>query len=739
MKTCRAIHHDLRTLFDAGAMGRLSDGELLELFISRRDGPAFEAIVRRHGPMVLGVCRRVLRDHHDAEDAFQATFMVLARRAGSVRPREKLPNWLHGVAHNTAIKARALNARRRSRERHVTTMPDLETRPAETGDDLAGCLDRELRRLPEEYRLPIILCELEGLGHREAALKLGWPVGTVSGRLSRARAMLAVRLTRRGLALPVGALAMAPRPGSASAGVPAFLFRRTIETAIPSAAGPVMAAGAISGPVAGLTNRIIGGMMMSRLIATVGAVLAGGMLVSGGIAGQRVLARPGARGVLRPAARPAFEDPASREAKLLQGTWQGAEIVVNGKKASISEARDLLMTFEGEEILMRSVNGPGRGRRSRYKLYPGQTPRAIDLIPVEGDERGQTSAGIYELEKDRLKICTPSNVTGKEAVRRPSGFRTKGGDGLVLFVLERVGPNGPVDPGPRDASLAAFEVIDRDYQRAEHAYQDEMFRPRTADERGKAQAKKRPDTDRFAGRFLELARARPGTREALFSLCWAVVNAPAGEPGKQALALLEDGRLAGSSPGDLLQALEVARTSQEALPSPLIPIVLRTAEGQLDHPAAAGLLTWVCRNHYASEWPEEPRFFAEAANLIATQFADRPGIQNFCECLGSVSGHSPAWAGKYERHLRTILDRNRDRLVLCMAHYALATVLKNADAARHDEAEKLYESFIKRFEDHPDPATKGLESQMIEMAKQEIKRIRDRRKDRPAPAPKPER
>src|SRR5262249_43235583 len=122
--TCRAIHHDLRTLFEAGATGGLSDGELLARFVARRDEPAFEALVRRHSPMVLGVCRRILRDHHDAEDAFQATFLVLAGKARSVRPAEMLANWLYGVARQTAVKARAVNARRRSRERQVLTMPE---------------------------------------------------------------------------------------------------------------------------------------------------------------------------------------------------------------------------------------------------------------------------------------------------------------------------------------------------------------------------------------------------------------------------------------------------------------------------------------------------------------------------------------------------------------------------------------------------------------------------------------
>jgi RNA polymerase sigma factor (sigma-70 family) len=160
MKTWGTAEHDLRTLFQAGALGNLSDGELLERFVVRRDESAFEAIVRRHGPMVLGVCRRVLRDHHDVEDAFQATFLVLARKAGTVRPGSMLPNWLYGVAHQVAIKARAINARRRSRERQVTAMPEPATVPSAPVDDLRGLIDRELSRLPDKYRAPVILCDL---------------------------------------------------------------------------------------------------------------------------------------------------------------------------------------------------------------------------------------------------------------------------------------------------------------------------------------------------------------------------------------------------------------------------------------------------------------------------------------------------------------------------------------------------------------------------------------------------
>jgi RNA polymerase sigma factor (sigma-70 family) len=736
VKTAGLAQHDLRILFQAGALGNLSDGELLERFVARRDEPAFEAIVRRHGSMVLGVCRRVLRDHHDAEDAFQATFLVLARKAGTVRPGSMLPNWLYGVAHQTSIKARAINARRKLRERQVAAMPEPQTGPQQRGDDLRGLIDRELNRLPAKYRAPVILCDLEGLGHKEAALRLGWPIGTVSGRLSRARAMLARRLTGRGLALPAGLLAVGLGEAAASAAVPPPLTHRTIQAALPFALGQSTTLGVIPVAVAALSNRILGGMMRSKLIATAGACLAGGIVLFGGMGGHRILAGHTGRGVIRPAARAVVvEDAAAIESKLLQGTWQGVEVEINGKRVSTAEARDLLIEFQGDEILMRNVNGPARGRRSRFKLDPRKTPRMIDVTPLDGQESGQTAASIYTLERGRLMLCIPSMAPGKDPGQRPKRFQTRDGDGLVLFVLERVGPKGPADPGPRDATLAGFEVIQRDYERAELAYQDALFQARTAEARQKVQAGKRPKTEQFAERFLRLAQDLPRTREELFALCWAAVNAPTSEPGKRALAILEEGRLDAADPIEVSKALDAARTSQESLPSPLAPLVLRRAERNLEDPACAGLLTWVCRNFYQSEWPEEPRLFAEAAALLVDRFADSPGIQNFCECLGSVDGRSPSWAPKYERHLRTIVDRNRDRWVLCMAKFALATVVKNSGPARQDEAVQLYESFIKRFEDLSDPSSKHMESQMIEMAKRQIKMIRDQNKGRPAPVP----
>jgi RNA polymerase sigma factor (sigma-70 family) len=257
-----AVVRGLGTLFSEGAMGMLSDGQLLDRFVEWREASAFEAIVERYGPLVWGVCRRVLRHHHDAEDAFQAAFLVLTRKAASVMPREKLGNWLYGVAFQTAMKARAIRAKRRVRERRAWEMTEPEIDPQEQPDELISRLDREITRLPEKYRMPIILCELEGKTHRQAAEQLGWPVGTVSGRLSRARSLLANRLCRRDRPLTAGAPTVLLAYDAASASVPPELI---ISTGQVASLGKVGKAEVVSAEVAALTGKVVKAMLLNRL------------------------------------------------------------------------------------------------------------------------------------------------------------------------------------------------------------------------------------------------------------------------------------------------------------------------------------------------------------------------------------------------------------------------------------------------------------------------------------------
>src|SRR5262245_57750451 len=210
-----------------------TDGQLLEAFIQRRDSQALEVLVRRHTPMVWGVCCRKLANHHDAEDAFQATFLVLVRKAASIRSRELLANWLYRVADTTVRKARQMAAKRSTRERQGSTLPEppTEARDHEFGPELRALLDEELGRLPEKFRVLIVLCDLEGRTRPDVAQQLGLPEGTVGSRLARGRALLARRLSRRGLSLSATSLAIVLPQQAASGAVPAALLSNTIKAA----------------------------------------------------------------------------------------------------------------------------------------------------------------------------------------------------------------------------------------------------------------------------------------------------------------------------------------------------------------------------------------------------------------------------------------------------------------------------------------------------------------------------
>jgi RNA polymerase sigma factor (sigma-70 family) len=221
----------------------LPDEDLLERFLSGEEleaQEAFRALVERHGPRVLGICRHVLAREHDAEDAYQATFLTLARKGSTIRNRQALAGWLHEVAHRVALRARARASRRLTIEREVVTMAPPRDRPGNqdeevSREELRPVLHEEVDRLPEKYRVPVILSYLEGRTNEEVAELLRWPVGTVKGRLLRARQLLRSRLSRRGLALSTAFVVTALSGGRVRAAVvPAELVTRTVRLANPS-------------------------------------------------------------------------------------------------------------------------------------------------------------------------------------------------------------------------------------------------------------------------------------------------------------------------------------------------------------------------------------------------------------------------------------------------------------------------------------------------------------------------
>jgi RNA polymerase sigma factor (sigma-70 family) len=269
-----------RRLVAAPASDDSSDSSLLKRFVSKKDESAFAQLLQRHGPLVLRVCRQVLQRPEDADDAFQATFMVLARQAGSIRQGQSLPGWLYKVAYHIAVQVRGRAVNRQVHEELVAAMRQEKANEPSEGKDVWPILHDELNRLPSKYRTPMVLCYLDGLTNEEAAGQLNCPVGTVKTRLNRARDLLRNRLARRGVALtPVILAGLLLTPASASAAVPAALSQATLQAATLFAAGKA-AAGASAG-VSALAEAAVHGMFLSKVKAVASIFLAVG-LVGGG-------------------------------------------------------------------------------------------------------------------------------------------------------------------------------------------------------------------------------------------------------------------------------------------------------------------------------------------------------------------------------------------------------------------------------------------------------------------------
>jgi RNA polymerase sigma factor (sigma-70 family) len=460
---------DLQALFDVGVLGNRSDGELLGRFVERREEAIFEAIIQRHGPMVWGVCRRVLRNDHDADDAFQSTFLVLALRAPSIVPREKLGNWLYGVAYRTARNARAMRAKRGVREVQVFDMPEPMVVPDDLWDDLAESLDRELSRLPEKYRLPIILCDLEGRSHREAANQLGWPIGTVSGRLSRARAMLAGRLSRRGVTLTVSTLAVLLAQESASANVPTKLISSTAQAASLFAAGAASATGVVSAEVAALTGEVMMTMLLKKTQAIVFSAVGALMLVAGLAWAASKDPDPA-----KVASVPAVEDesPSFRQESV------GVDELVNHTGLNIYKFVANIPKGKRFRVVWRQVNTPG-GDRVLY-IYPLQKKTdAPTTILVSFLRRDGKLGGVLLSDDDGAQFrldcsgCDPSGIAtivplpmaGREITQKTLiVHKTDQQNGLPkvkgmrLITLLASEPGKPI-PSPLPADAARGELV----------------------------------------------------------------------------------------------------------------------------------------------------------------------------------------------------------------------------------------------------------------------------------------
>jgi RNA polymerase sigma factor (sigma-70 family) len=391
-----------------GDGGTLTDGQLLESFLASREQAAFEALLRRHGRMVLGVCRRILKNAHDAEDAFQVTFLVLIRKATSLLSRHTVGDWLYGVAYHTALKARAAILRRKTLERRGSEMAAEGPPTDELWQELRPLLDRELSLLPEKYRKPVVLCDLEGKTRQEAAQQLGWPEGTVHGRLARARVLLARRLSRHGLALSGGSLALLLPENAASAGVPSALAASTAKAAGLLVAGESLAACAVSAQVAGLTDGVLHSMAAAKLLkvgavvlvfAVVGsatAVLAWDAATPGphtdtaplAVAQIQTSPQPDTTGDGKGASKGTSKETAGSGRKVLAG--QAPDPVLDAVLARFPDAEllnakqeesvyDVAIKFHGRNIDV-TVTPEGAITRIEREIIPGDVPAAVTLV-----------------------------------------------------------------------------------------------------------------------------------------------------------------------------------------------------------------------------------------------------------------------------------------------------------------------------------------------------------------------
>jgi RNA polymerase sigma-70 factor (ECF subfamily) len=414
----------------------LTDSELLERFVSRRDEPAFEALLHSHGPMVLGVCRRTLRREADAEDAFQATFLVLVRKAASIRPRNMVGNWLYGVAHSTALKARAMSTKRSRKEQLAAALAKPHV-VAPTWQDLKPVLDRELNALPDKYRAPIVLCDIEGRSLKDVAQQLGCPVGTVGTRVARGRVMLARRLTRHGIVPSAALLALLLSQNAATACVPGSLATSTVSAAIGLMAGSGTTGCAISARVAALMAAVLRSLLVARLrIAVIALLFASAIAVAGS-----VLTSDGKIGSWSP-----FSKTDKFDSELIHDTWfvaaafRAGEPVPFAKHTSYGD-----WTFDSERGTVQStVCGAGA-----FQLDSAATPKEIDIAmpnaPIPVDLPPLTGAGIYVLHGVSLTISVADSRVPTAA--RPLDFESKPGDhSSTVFILQRKPATGKCAP-----------------------------------------------------------------------------------------------------------------------------------------------------------------------------------------------------------------------------------------------------------------------------------------------------
>jgi RNA polymerase sigma factor (sigma-70 family) len=461
-----AILDPLRRLIGRQTGSALTDAELLENFVVRRDPASFEVLVWRHGAMVLALCKRLLRDAHEAEDAFQATFLVFARKAASIGRRESVGCWLYKVAYRVALRLRAAAEKRPATGEPARDVPAPPAADDADWRDLRPVLDDEIARLPEKYRAPFVLCYLEGRTNEEAAAQLGCPKGTILSRLARGREWLRSRLARRGVALSAAALASTLTRNAASAAVPALLACSTTDAAIPFAAGTVVA-DLVPPHVAALTHGALHAMTLTNVKTTAAALVA--LLVLGAGIGWTASAadrpdRSDRTDRRAPAVAPAAQDRAperaaqpARPAEWASLVGRVLDVAKDGKSFGVAvppATRDeaprkvVVKIWQKTAITYHGVgaNGatPTPGYDVQVRFEDGSTELAAE-ITFTGSEGGprtpQTAGTVAEVAKDgkgiTLQLPPIRGLPREDSKKIPIKF-----DDKTVLTFSNVGPGG---------------------------------------------------------------------------------------------------------------------------------------------------------------------------------------------------------------------------------------------------------------------------------------------------------
>jgi RNA polymerase sigma factor (sigma-70 family) len=394
-----------------------TDERLLRDYVAGQDAGAFAAIMRRHGGLVSGVCRRVLAREQDVEDAFQATFLVLVRKAPSLSRPNLLGNWLYGVAYRIASKIRSANIRQRTREAAMVDLPAPDANDDASWRELRPVLDDELRCLPERYRRPIVLFYLDGKSAEEVATALGRPRGTVLSQLARAREQLRVRLSRRTRAISGGVLAsLLERTTSSDAALPDRLLDLGMQTLPASGAG-------VSAQARLLAQQVLKDMLRGKL-CTIGSLLFAALLAVWMVFLSYVALHAPHVAVVQAAARSDLDG--------LQGDWQVVAVEEDGRVLPKDRFPFTSLKIRDDTIL--HEGGSHHLLKVRFRLHPEQQPNAIDMTDTY---HTYAYNAIYALEGDTLTICRPDEG------QRPAKFASKPGSNILLYTAKRIAPAGP--------------------------------------------------------------------------------------------------------------------------------------------------------------------------------------------------------------------------------------------------------------------------------------------------------